>query len=160
VLDEADEAVADGVGLAAVEAEDELAEVALQVLGPDGAVVGAEEPALGEAEDEVDGGQPQAGVAPAGSDVDRLVPVALGGKAAIAGPAVCMKMYSLGTSKKTDAPKNIHKLEQPEPTGKLEHGAGQRHKHAHFDYLIGNPPKVRLSMYHASIFIQPTAVHR
>ena len=57
VLDQAGEAVADGLGLAAVEAEDELVEVALQVLGPDGAVVGAEEPALGEAEDEVDGGQ-------------------------------------------------------------------------------------------------------
>ena len=64
VLDQAGEAVADGLGLASVEAEDELVEVALQVLGADGAMVGAEEPALGEAEDEVDGGQPQAGVAP------------------------------------------------------------------------------------------------
>ena len=54
VLDQAGEAVADGLGLAPVEAEDELVEVALQVLGPDGAVVGAEEPALGQAEDEVD----------------------------------------------------------------------------------------------------------
>jgi len=66
VLDQPSEAVADGVGFPAVEAEDELVEVALQVLGADGAVVGAEQPALGQAEDEVDGGEPQAGVAPAG----------------------------------------------------------------------------------------------
>jgi hypothetical protein len=64
VLDQPCEAVADGAGLPAIEAEDELVEVALQVLGPDGAVVRAEQPALGEAEDEVDGGQAHAGVAP------------------------------------------------------------------------------------------------
>jgi len=64
MLDQAGEAVADGLCFPAVEAEDELVEVALQVLGPDRAVVRAEEPALGEAEDEVDGGQAQAGVAP------------------------------------------------------------------------------------------------
>jgi hypothetical protein len=100
VLGQPCEAVADGLGLPAVEAEDELLEVALQVLGPDGAVVGAEESALGiavgcgapaaphGAEDEVDGGQARAGVAPVGGQVDGLVPVALGGKAAIAGPTV------------------------------------------------------------------------
>ena len=57
MLDQPGEAVADGLGGAAVEAEDEFVEVALQVLGPDGAVVGAEQPAFGQAEDEVDGGQ-------------------------------------------------------------------------------------------------------
>jgi hypothetical protein len=56
VLDEAGEAVAGGVGFPAVEAEDEFVEVALQVLGADGAVVGAEQSAFGQAEDEVDGG--------------------------------------------------------------------------------------------------------
>ena len=44
-------------------AEHVLVEVGLEVLGPDGAMVGTEEPALGEAEDEVDAGQAQAGVA-------------------------------------------------------------------------------------------------
>ena len=42
VLDEAGETVADSLGLAPIEAEDELVEVVLQVLGPDGAVVGAQ----------------------------------------------------------------------------------------------------------------------
>jgi hypothetical protein len=32
------------------------------------AVVGAQEPALGEAEDEVDGGQPEGGVVPGGAE--------------------------------------------------------------------------------------------
>ena len=59
MLDRPGEAVADGLGLPAVEAEDELVEVVLQVLGADSAMVGAEEPGLGEAEDEVDGGQAQ-----------------------------------------------------------------------------------------------------
>ena len=88
VLDQPGKAVADGVGVAAVEAEDELVKVALQVLGSDGAVVGAEEPALGEAEDEMDGRQPQAGIAPTGREVDRRVAVTLALEAAIAGPAV------------------------------------------------------------------------
>ena len=78
VLDQPGEAVAEGLGVAAVEAEDEFVEVALEVLGPDGAVVRAEQPALGSAvgcgvptaphgaEDEVDGGQAQGGVTPAG----------------------------------------------------------------------------------------------
>jgi hypothetical protein len=73
VLDQAGEVVADDLGFPAVEAEDELVEVVLQVLGADGAVVGAQEPTLGEAEDEVDGGQAQAGVAPTGGKIDRLV---------------------------------------------------------------------------------------
>jgi len=88
VLDQAGEAVADGLGLPAVEAEDELVEVVLQVLGPDGAMVGAEQPALGEAEDEVDGRQAQRGVAPRLPEVDRLVRIPLGVEAAVAGPTV------------------------------------------------------------------------
>jgi hypothetical protein len=43
VLDQPGEALADGFGFPAVEVEDELVEVALQVPGPDGAVVGAKE---------------------------------------------------------------------------------------------------------------------
>ena len=42
VLDQPCEAVADGLGFAAVEAEDEFVDVALQMLGSDGAVMGAE----------------------------------------------------------------------------------------------------------------------
>ncbi len=63
VLDKAGEAVADGLAPAPIEAEDELAAVVLQVLGTGGAVVGAEKPTLGEAEDEVDGEQAQGCVA-------------------------------------------------------------------------------------------------
>jgi len=55
VLKDAGEAVGEALGAAAVEAEDIFVEVALQVLGADGAVVGAQEPPLGEAEDEMDG---------------------------------------------------------------------------------------------------------
>src|SRR4051794_24628411 len=64
LLDQPGEAVADEVGGAAVEAERVLVEVGGEVLPAHRAVVGAEEPALGEAEDGVDGGQPERGVAP------------------------------------------------------------------------------------------------
>src|SRR5215218_1387190 len=62
----------------------------------DGTVVGAHEPALGEAEHQVDGGQPEGGVAPGGAEIDRLVVVALGGQAAIAAPAVGRHGSGLG----------------------------------------------------------------
>ena len=64
LLDQAGEAVADALGGAAVEAEDVLVEIGRQVLLADRAVVGAEQPALGEAEDQVDGRQAERGVAP------------------------------------------------------------------------------------------------
>src|SRR3954466_11696921 len=51
------------------------------------AVVGAEEPALGEAEDEVDAGRPERGVAPGGARADRLVVVARRPQAEGAAPA-------------------------------------------------------------------------
>ena len=63
-------------------------EIGLEMLGSDGAVVGAEQPALGEAEDEVDGRQMVGGIGPRAAEIDRRVGVALGGEAAIAGPAV------------------------------------------------------------------------
>ena len=120
VLDQPGEAVADGVGVAAVEAEDELVEVALQVLGSDGAVVGAEQPALGEAEDEMDGGQPQAGIAPTGREVDRRVAVALALEAAIAGPAVGGDRERLGRVGGDEAfearGRGIRDRLQPQPT--------------------------------------------
>jgi len=58
------------------------------MLAADGAVVGAEQPALGEAEHQVDRGEAQGGVAPGGAEIERLVVVAGGGEAGIAGPAV------------------------------------------------------------------------
>ena len=70
--------MADALGGAAVEAEDELVEIGRQMLGADGAVVGAEQPALGEAEDQVDRRQAERRIAPAGAEVDRRVVVALG----------------------------------------------------------------------------------
>ena len=66
LLDQAGEAVADALGGAAVEAEDVLVEIGLEMLLADRAVMGAEQPALGEAEDEVDRRQAQHGVAPGG----------------------------------------------------------------------------------------------
>ena len=57
LLDEAGEAVGDALGGPAVEAEDVLVEIGLQVLRADRTMVGAEQPAFGEAEDEVDGRQ-------------------------------------------------------------------------------------------------------
>jgi hypothetical protein len=56
VLDQAGEAVAEAPCGAAIATEHELGEIGGQMLGADGAVVGAEEPALGEAEHQVDGG--------------------------------------------------------------------------------------------------------
>jgi hypothetical protein len=55
--------VADALGGAAVEAERVLVEAGGEVLLAHRAVVGAQEPALDEAEDEVDAGQPERGVA-------------------------------------------------------------------------------------------------
>src|SRR3954454_13107342 len=88
LLDEAGEAVADALGGAAVEAKDVLVEIGGQTLLADRTVVGAQEPALGKAEHEMDGGEAQGGIAPGGAEIDRLVTVARGGQAAIAGPAV------------------------------------------------------------------------
>ena len=51
LLDQAGEAVGDALGGPAVEAEDVLVEIGLQMLGADRAMVGAEQPALGEPED-------------------------------------------------------------------------------------------------------------
>jgi len=56
VLKDASEPVGRALGAATIEPEDEFVEVALQVLGADGAVVRAQEPPLGEAEGEMDGG--------------------------------------------------------------------------------------------------------
>src|SRR3954469_24660535 len=86
VLDEAGEAVADPLGGAAVEAERVLVEVGGEVLLAHRAVVGAEEPALDEAEHQVDRRQPERGVAPGGADVDRLVGVGLGRAGGGGGP--------------------------------------------------------------------------
>src|SRR3954465_603988 len=88
LLDQAGEAVADALGGAPVEAEDVLVQVPLQVLRADGAVMGAEQPALGEGEHEVDRRQPERRVTPGPGEVDRLVAVALGGEAVVAAPAV------------------------------------------------------------------------
>src|SRR5215212_3361133 len=63
LLDRAREAVADAFGGAAVEAQDVLVEIGRQMLLADGTMVGAHEPALGEAEHEVDSREPQGGVA-------------------------------------------------------------------------------------------------
>src|SRR4051794_21459836 len=88
MLDEAGEAVADPLGGAAVEAERVLVEVGGEVLLAHRAEVGAEEPALGEAGDGVDAGQPERGVAPGRAGIDGLVVVALGRQAEVAAPAV------------------------------------------------------------------------
>src|SRR3954462_12031157 len=88
LLDQAGEAVADALGGAPVEAEDVLVQVPLQVLRADGAVMGAEQPALGEGEHEVDRRQPERRGSPGPGEVDRLVAVALGGEAVVAAPAV------------------------------------------------------------------------
>src|SRR3954447_760944 len=88
LLDQAGEAMADALGGAAVEAEDVLVQVPLQVLLAHRPVVGAQEPALGEAEHQVDRGQPERRVTPGSGEIDRLVVVALGGEAVVAPPAV------------------------------------------------------------------------
>src|SRR5829696_9204789 len=58
------------------------------MLRADRPIVGSEQPALGEAEHQVDGWQPEGGVTPGGAEIDRLVAVAGVGQAAIAAPAV------------------------------------------------------------------------
>ena len=88
VFDQPGEAMADGAGGTAVEAEDIFVEIALQMFGADRTVMGAEQPALGETEDEVDGRQAQAGVAPALFEIDDLVGVALFAQPLVAGPSV------------------------------------------------------------------------
>src|SRR5436305_2405226 len=97
LLDQPGEAVADEGGGAAVEPEDVLVRPGVRLAGPrpgsggevllaHRAVVGAEQPALDEAEDEVDAGQPER--RPGGAGIDRLVGVALDRQAGVAGPAV------------------------------------------------------------------------
>jgi hypothetical protein len=112
--------VADALGGAAVEAEDVLVEIGGQVLLADGTVVGTERPALGEAEDEMDGRQPEGGVAPGGAEIDRLVAVAGLGQAAAAGPAVGGDGRGLGDAGGEEAFQargpGIGQLGEPEPT--------------------------------------------
>ena len=84
------------VAVRRLKTEHVLVEVGLEVLGPDGAMVGTEEPALGEAEEEVDAGQAQAGVAPRRTEVDGLVVVAPAGQVAVAGAAVGGDGHRLG----------------------------------------------------------------
>src|SRR3954452_13036459 len=88
LLDHPGEAVADEGGGAAVEPEDVIVKVGGEVLLAHRAVVGAEEPALDEAEDEMDAGQPERGVAPGRAEIDGLVVVAPGRQAEVAAPAV------------------------------------------------------------------------
>ena len=64
----------------------------------DGTVMGAEQPALGEAEDQVDGRQAEHGIAPGGAEIDRLVAVSLGRQVGIAGPSVGGQAAGLATS--------------------------------------------------------------
>src|SRR3954453_16222602 len=120
LLDQPGEAVADEGGGAAVEPEDVLVEVGGEVLPAHRAVVGAQQPALGEAEDEVDGGQPEGGVAPGGARADRLVVVALGRQAEVAAPAVGGHGRRLGDVGGEEA------LEAPGPGGGGGEGRGAR----------------------------------
>ena len=76
------------LGGAAIEAERVLVEVGGEVLLAHRAVVGAQQPALDEVEDEMDAGQPERGVAPGRAEIDGLVVVALGRQAEVAAPAV------------------------------------------------------------------------
>ena len=96
VLKDAGEAVGRVLGAAAVEAEDEIVEVALQVLGADGTVVRAQEPPLGEAEDEMDGGQALVGLAPRAREVDGVMVVAGGSEPLVTAPAVGGDRGALG----------------------------------------------------------------
>ena len=76
---------------ASVEAEDELVEVALQVRLVDRALMGAEQPSLGQRGDAMDRGEQLAGVLPAcacGPLAPRLVDVAEPVDAAVALPSV------------------------------------------------------------------------
>src|SRR3954453_6461730 len=94
VLDEAGEAVADPLGGAAIEAERVLVEEGGEGLLAHRAVVGAQQPALGEGENEVEGGQPEGGggpggaLAPGGPLAARLVGAAARRQAEVAAPAV------------------------------------------------------------------------
>ena len=64
LFDQAGKTMGDALGGPSVEAEDVLVEIGLQVLGADRPMVGAQKPAFGEPEDEVDGRQAERGVAP------------------------------------------------------------------------------------------------
>src|SRR3954453_14309421 len=58
--------------------------------------MGAEQPALGEGEHEVDRGQPERRVTPGPGEIDRLVAVAPGGEAVVAPPAVGRQLANPG----------------------------------------------------------------
>ena len=88
LLDQASEAVADAFGGAAIETEDVLVEVGLQMLLADRTVMGAKKPAFGQAEDQVDGRQAEHGIAPGRAEIDRVVGVAGRAQPGIALPAV------------------------------------------------------------------------
>ena len=88
VLDHAGKAVRRALGGAAIEAEDVLAEIGLKVLGADGTVVRAQEPALDQAEDEMDGGQALVGLAPGAGELDDVMGVAGGLEPVVAAPTV------------------------------------------------------------------------
>src|SRR3954452_15107122 len=104
LLDEPGEAVADALGGAAVEPEHVLVEVGRQVLAADRAVVGAQEPALGEAEDEMDAGQRERRLGGAG--IDRLVDVAPGREAGVPDQPSVATAAGLATA----APRNPSRL--------------------------------------------------
>src|SRR3954452_10624037 len=87
-LDQPGEAVADEGGGAAIEPEDVLVEVGGEVLIAHRAGEGAREPALDEAEHEMDAGQPERGVAPGRAEIDGLVVAARGRQTEVAAPAV------------------------------------------------------------------------
>src|SRR4051795_6506582 len=87
LLDQPGEAVADEVGGAAIEAEDVLVEVGGEVLLAHRPVVGAQEPALGEAEHQVDRGQPERGGAPGGGAAVRPLAAEPRRQAEVAAPA-------------------------------------------------------------------------
>jgi hypothetical protein len=88
LLDHADEAMADALGGAAIEAEHELVEIRREVLAADGTVMNGEQLALGEAEDQVDRPQPQRRVAPGGAAVDPLVVTTFRREVAVPDPAI------------------------------------------------------------------------
>jgi hypothetical protein len=96
VLKHPGEAVGGALGAAPVEPEDELVEIALQVLGADGAVVRAQQPTLGEAKDEMEGGQALVGLASGAREVDGVVVVVGGFEPTIATPTVGGDRGALG----------------------------------------------------------------
>jgi len=67
--------VGGAVGAAVVGAEDELVEMALQVLGADGAAVRTREPALDPPQEQVGRRQVSVGLAPRAREVDGLMRV-------------------------------------------------------------------------------------